>query len=91
MASLSLSVFCAKDHHFAHTRGAVDARMKTLTKESVGTDTKQAQPLSLQQEKKLRLQAVWPPRQRIASQLILKTVLYCFIHTKCSYILSANV
>jgi hypothetical protein len=42
MASLSLSVFCAKDHRFAHTRGAVDARMKTLTKESVGTDTKQA-------------------------------------------------
>ena len=37
----SVSMFGVKDHRFAHTRSALDARMKTLMKESFGADTKQ--------------------------------------------------
>lgn len=42
----SLAVFDDKDPRFARTRGSLDARMKTLTKEGVGTESKQAQPLT---------------------------------------------
>ena len=49
----SLSVFGDKDPRFARTRGALDARMKKLTKEGVGTETMQAQPLTPEQEEKL--------------------------------------
>ena len=38
---------------FARTRGALDARMKKLAKEGVGTETMQAQPLTPEQEEKL--------------------------------------
>ena len=37
----SLAIFCDKDPRFARTRGALDTRMKQLTKEGVGTETKQ--------------------------------------------------
>ena len=49
----SLSVFGDKDPRFARTRGALDTRMKKLTKEGVGTETMQAQPLTPEQEEKL--------------------------------------
>ncbi len=49
----SLTVFGDKDPRFARTRGSLDARMKTLTKEGVGTESKQAQPLTKEQEEKL--------------------------------------
>ena len=45
--------FGDKDPRFARTRGALDARMKKLTKEGVGTETMQAQPLTPEQEEKL--------------------------------------
>ena len=48
-----LAVFGDKDPRFARTRGAPDARMKKLTKEGVGTETMQAQPLTPEQEEKL--------------------------------------
>ena len=48
-----LAVFGDKDPRFARTRGALDERMKTLTKKGVGTETKQAQPLTPEQEEKL--------------------------------------
>jgi len=41
----SLAIFGNKDPRFARTPGALDVRMKQLTKEGVGTETKQAQPL----------------------------------------------
>ena len=49
----SLAVFGDKDSHFAQTRSALDARMKKLMKEGVGTETMQTQPLTLEQEEKL--------------------------------------
>ena len=42
----SLAIFGDRDPRFAQTRGALDARMKQLTKEGVGTETKQAQSLT---------------------------------------------
>ena len=44
---------CGFHPRFAQTRGALDARMKKLTKEGVGTETMQAQPLTPEQEEKL--------------------------------------
>ena len=38
----SLAIFGDKDPRFAWIHGALDARMKQLTKEGVGTETKQA-------------------------------------------------
>ena len=35
----SLAIFGDKDPRFARTRGALDAQMKQLTKEGVGTET----------------------------------------------------
>jgi len=49
----SLAIFGDRDPHFAQTHGALDAQMKQLTKEGVGTEMKQAQPLTLEQEEKL--------------------------------------
>ena len=46
----SLSILGDTDAHFARTRSALDARMKQLTKEGVGTVRKQAEPLSREQE-----------------------------------------
>jgi len=49
----SLAIFGDKDPRFARTHGTLDARMKQLTKEGIGTETKQAQPLIPKQEEKL--------------------------------------
>ena len=48
-----LSIFGDKDARFARTRSALDAQMKRLTREGIGTETKQAQPLSPDQEDEL--------------------------------------
>ena len=49
----SLAIFGDRDPRFARTHGALDARMKQLTKEGVGTERKQAQSLTPEQEEKL--------------------------------------
>ncbi len=48
-----VSIFGDKDARFARTRSALDARMKELTREGVGTVRKQAEPLSREQEDQL--------------------------------------
>ncbi len=45
-----LSIMSDKDGRFARTRAALDARMKSLTKDGVGTVRKQAEPLTPEQE-----------------------------------------
>ncbi len=45
-----LAIMGDKDGRFARTCAVLDARMKELTKDGVGTVRKQAQPLSVEQE-----------------------------------------
>ncbi len=45
-----VAIMSDKDTRFARTRAALDARMKQLTKEGVGTVRKQAEPLTREQE-----------------------------------------
>ncbi len=48
-----LSVLGDKDARLARTRGTLDAHMKQLTQDGVGTSHKQAQPLTREQDDEL--------------------------------------
>ena len=54
-----LAIMSDKDAQFARTRAALDARMKQLTKQGVGTVRKQAQPLSRKQEDTLWMKGIF--------------------------------
>ena len=49
----TISIFGEHSELFARTRNALDARMKQLTRDGVGIETKQAQPLSEEDEESL--------------------------------------